>query len=248
MSGANGIVMYPVLSGLKLGERVVTSGSFLVDAETRLNPAAGSIYFGGSGGAHTNQSSVKTVRPSTPEDPEAKIQASLASMPADDRKLAQAQKFCPVLPDSRLGSMGTPVKLMVQGKPVFICCSGCTKKALANPQATLASVERLKQGATGDPTSVQGGTMPHPEETAEITAALEELSPDDRSLARQQRFCAVLNDSRLGSMGAPVKVMIEGQPVFLCCEGCQETALANPKETIATVAKLKNANRVQGVK
>jgi Cu(I)/Ag(I) efflux system membrane fusion protein len=39
---------YPVLDGLTAGERVVTNGSFNIDADTRLNPAAGSIYFGGA--------------------------------------------------------------------------------------------------------------------------------------------------------------------------------------------------------
>jgi Cu(I)/Ag(I) efflux system membrane fusion protein len=39
---------YPVVRGLRAGHRVVTEGSFNIDAETRLNPAAGSIYFGGA--------------------------------------------------------------------------------------------------------------------------------------------------------------------------------------------------------
>ena len=144
MTGDKGEVMFPVLSGVKQGDLVVTSGSFLVDAETRLNPAAGSIYFGGSGGTHATNTSVKTVRPSTPEDPDAKIHSALAKLSKEDRELAESQKFCPVLPDSRLGGMGPPVKLIVEGKPVFVCCSGCTKKAMADPKVTLETVERLK--------------------------------------------------------------------------------------------------------
>jgi Cu(I)/Ag(I) efflux system membrane fusion protein len=40
---------YPVISGVAVGDRVVAAGAFLVDAETRLNPAAAAAYFGASG-------------------------------------------------------------------------------------------------------------------------------------------------------------------------------------------------------
>ena len=40
---------YQVLRGLAPGDRVVTAGAFLLDAETRLHPAAGSAYFGATG-------------------------------------------------------------------------------------------------------------------------------------------------------------------------------------------------------
>jgi Cu(I)/Ag(I) efflux system membrane fusion protein len=145
MTGLNNEILYPVLGGLKEGEKIVTSGSFLVDAETRLNPSAGSIYFGGSSGAHNAQPVSKVVRPSTPEDPDAKIHASLGKLSPEDRKLAEAQRFCPVLSGSRLGGMGVPVKLTIEGQPVFVCCSGCTKKATSNPEETLKTVSRLKQ-------------------------------------------------------------------------------------------------------
>jgi hypothetical protein len=39
--------------------------------------------------------------------------------------------------------MGPPVKLTIEGKTVFLCCSGCRKKALSNPKETLATVEEL---------------------------------------------------------------------------------------------------------
>jgi Cu(I)/Ag(I) efflux system membrane fusion protein len=51
---------YPVLAGLSPGDQVAAAGSFLLDAETRLNPNAASAYFGASG--HTTNGD-----PSTPE-------------------------------------------------------------------------------------------------------------------------------------------------------------------------------------
>jgi hypothetical protein len=243
MTGPEGTIVYPVLRGLNHGDKVVTSGSFLVDAETRLNPAAGSIYFGGSGGSQSGRSSVTTVRPTTPDDPDAQMEAALAALSADDRALVEQQKFCPVLTDNRLGIMGTPVKVMVDGQPVFLCCSGCKEKALADPKATLANVERFKTGKpvsaearqsdTADPGALDG-------QEAEIQASLASLSPEDRRLADEQRFCPVIANSRLGSMGTPVKVNVDGQPVFLCCAGCKAKAFKDPKATLERVAQLKH--------
>jgi Cu(I)/Ag(I) efflux system membrane fusion protein len=45
---------YPVLSGLLPGDQIAAAGSFLLDAETRLNPAASSAYFGASGTSNAN--------------------------------------------------------------------------------------------------------------------------------------------------------------------------------------------------
>lgn len=50
---------YPVLSGLNPGEKIAAAGAFLIDAETRLNPAAASAYFGATGGPQ-NESSTHT--------------------------------------------------------------------------------------------------------------------------------------------------------------------------------------------
>ena len=242
MIGPGGATFYPVLQGLKKGERVVTTGSFLVDAETRLNPAAGSVYFGGSGGTQVSRST--TVRGSTPEDPDNKITSALAKLLPEDRKLAEAQRFCPILSANRLGVMGTPVKMTVKGQTVFLCCSGCTEKALANPDSTLAKVESLKAEAAKAPAeSDKSKGMQQVDEDPAIQAALQELPPEDRKLAEAQRFCPVLTENRLGVMGKPFKVMVDGEPVFLCCEGCKDDALAKPAETLAKVRQLRGATK-----
>ncbi len=41
---------FPVRKGLAAGDRVVSAGAFLVDAEARLNPGAAGTFFGASGG------------------------------------------------------------------------------------------------------------------------------------------------------------------------------------------------------
>ena len=248
MTGPDNGIYYPVLRGLSAGDLVVASGSFLVDAETRLNPAAGSIYFGGSGGSQSKKSTVTAARPSTPDDPDAKINAALAKLSPADRALAESQRFCPILRDNRLGVMGVPEKVMIEGQPVFLCCIGCKKKALADPQGTLTTVEELKASQPASPSEAKEPAVETPAESgeeADIKTALAQLSPADRRLAQSQRFCPVIPDSRLGSMGTPIKVMIDGQPVFLCCDGCKDQALEDPPATLAAVAKLKQSNSRQ---
>src|SRR5579862_6746350 len=55
-----------------------------------------------------------------------------------------------------------------------------------------------------------------------LTTNLVRLDPADRKLAEAQKFCAVENENRLGSMGVPIKLLVKDQPVFLCCKGCQK--------------------------
>jgi len=86
----------------------------------------------------------------------------------------------------------------------------------------------------------QDGSPPPPDREAKIKASLDQLDPTDRKLAEEQTYCAVETEKRLGSMGKPIKIMLEDQPVFLCCKGCEKRAKANPEKTLATVKKLKD--------
>lgn len=226
MTDDKGATFFPVLRGIEDGDRIVTSGSFLVDAETRLNPAAGSIYFGGSSGSDKSQANT-TVRPTTPEDPIAVINAALASLDPADQAIAREQKYCPVLKENELGSMGTPLRVVIDGVTFFVCCEGCIAKTKKSPKEVLASVRELrKQSGLARSAPLQEEVDP------EVEEALNSLSAEDQVSARRQKFCVVQEKSLLGSMGPPIKIEINGQSLFLCCDGCKKTALKDPAATI----------------
>lgn len=78
------------------------------------------------------------------ETSESAVSAALAKLSPDDRKLAEDQGYCANEPESPLGSMGTPIKLTVKDRTVFVCCDGCTRSVLDNPDKSLANVDQLK--------------------------------------------------------------------------------------------------------
>jgi hypothetical protein len=106
------------------------------------------------------------------------------------------------------------------------------------PRLTLAAlVSAILAGCAGGPP--QPAVSPEAKKEARIRESLARLDPKDRALAEAQQYCPIESDNRLGSMGPPVKVMVEDQPVFLCCKGCTKQALADPEKTLAKVRALK---------
>lgn len=72
-----------------------------------------------------------------------KIRAALAKLPPEDRALAEAQRLCPVT-DEPLGSMGMPIKLILKGQAVFVCCKACRADAEKDPDGMLKKVASFK--------------------------------------------------------------------------------------------------------
>jgi Cu(I)/Ag(I) efflux system membrane fusion protein len=64
------------------------------------------------------------------------ITNALASLSAEDRAAVEKQKRCPVGGEP-LGGMGTPIKVSVNGRDVFLCCEGCKDTLLENPDEFL---------------------------------------------------------------------------------------------------------------
>ncbi len=141
---------YAVIEGVLPGDRVAAAGSFLVDAETRLNPAAAATYFGASGGPQqhqhgpapaTRESTPSESPSSVPRQPSQKDLANIQKLPPADREAALRQKTCPAtgLP---LGSMGVPIKITVDGRSFFICCDHCTERANAESDRVLKQLNQ----------------------------------------------------------------------------------------------------------
>jgi membrane fusion protein, copper/silver efflux system len=64
------------------------------------------------------------------------------------------------------------------------------------------------------------------------TTVFQELAPEDRKLAEHQKLCPVTNKP-LGSMGTPARIVVSGQVVFLCCDGCEGALKREPAKYLA---------------
>ena len=68
------------------------------------------------------------------------VAEAFASLSLEDRAAAEKQKICPVS-DEPLDSMGTPIKVTVKGRDVFLCCAGCKKPIEEDPDKYLAKLD-----------------------------------------------------------------------------------------------------------
>lgn len=113
-------------SGVKHGERVATRGNFLIDSQMQLagNPSL---------------IDPSKLEPAVDGAMSEELIAALSPLSPEDRLLAETQGICPVA-ESRLGLMGTPKKVEVNGTSVFICCEACRAKLLREPDKYLAKL------------------------------------------------------------------------------------------------------------
>ena len=146
------------------------------------------------------------------------LKVTLAALTTADQSGIARQKVCPVM-GTKLGGHGTPVKVLIGDRPVYLCCKGCLGRVQKDPEVYLRKVYPAK--------SASGGQLT----VSTATAA-------DQAAIKAQRVCAVAN-SPLGGMGTPVKVTINGQSVFLCCKGCLARMQANPDLYVRKAAQLR---------
>jgi YHS domain-containing protein len=129
--------------------------------------------------------------------------------------------------DEPLGGMGTPIKVMVGDKPIYLCCKGCIKKIEAEPAKYLAMVYGNGKTSTTTASAVPPGTEQVREGIFKVVAA-------DAPFIAAQKNCPVM-DEPLDAMGGPYKVNAAGKAIYICCPGCAKKIAAEPQKWLAVL-------------
>lgn len=152
------------------------------------------------------------------------LTVTLAAITELDRPAIAKQRTC-LVTDEALGSMGTPIKVLIGGQPIYLCCKGCVSKVRKNPEFYLKK-------ARGSVQAQHGSVAPQ----IRVTQA----TANDQAAIRAQGVCPVTEED-LGSMGTPIKISIDGQALYVCCKGCVRKVEKNPKVYLAKAAQLRRA-------
>lgn len=121
----------------------------------------------GSADAPTRTAATPPATPAAPvstpaaDDEAAEVEKALAQLSPEDRAIAEKQKVC-LVAGGPLGGMGKPIKVNVKGRDVFICCKGCEKDLLENPDKYLA-----KLGPAEEKTATESTKETEPEAKGE---------------------------------------------------------------------------------
>ena len=93
-----------------------------------------------------------------------------------------------------------------------------------------------QQPAASQQAGTAGKKLDEHADDASVPDDVKKLPAGDRELAIKQKICPV-SGQPLGSMGVPGKVLVRGQPVFICCEGCRSPLLAEPDKYLVKLKK-----------
>ncbi len=192
------------------------------------------------------------------------LKVAVVALTDADRAGVARQKVCAVS-GGKLGSMGTPIKVLLGKQPLYLCCKGCIGKVQANPQAylpratptqsvwTCSMHPQIKQAQQGKCpicsmvlvplSSLSNGNANPAASKTPGTAPAKQITVStattaDQAAIAQQRVCAV-SGGKLGAMGTPLKITANGQSLFICCKGCVGKVEKRPDHYLAKAAQLR---------
>jgi hypothetical protein len=101
------------------------------------------LFFVGCQGQPSSDTTTTAPGPAT-MDTDADLRANLSQLGPEDQQRAEQQKYCPMMEGVRLGEMGRPYKVTVQGDSIFVCCKKCVLAAQNEPDRALAKIRDLR--------------------------------------------------------------------------------------------------------
>lgn len=103
-------------------------------------------------GSHTLYLCCKGCLPRVQKNPEAYLpktaavaRITSAKATAADQAAIRAQVVCPVM-GTKLGDHGTPLKVTIDGRALYLCCKGCLARVQRDPAKYLAKVSQPRSG------------------------------------------------------------------------------------------------------
>ncbi len=169
--------------------------------------------------------------------------------------------FCPVT-GQKLGAMGDPAVVEVDGREVRLCCAGCESQLRADPAGVLEKADQAiaeqqrplypmttcvvgggDLDAMGGPVELvhrnrlvrlccAGCIGKFEEDPASYIAKLNDAVVEEQKPDYPQTVCVVSGRS-LDAMDEPVDKVVAGRLVRLCCPACVEAVDAAPAEHLS---------------
>lgn len=153
-------------------------------------------------------------------------QVNVALAVQADAAAIRAQGTCPVM-NQPLGAHGRPIKVIIDGRVTFVCCEGCVD--------TLVQSHGTHPPEANGPAVTPGVVTSHNQQTLrQPTIAVGYALAVDRPAVEAQGICPVTSQ-QLGGHGTPLKVTIDSQPVFVCCQACVDKVQQDPELYVSRV-------------
>lgn len=139
--------------------------------------------------------------------------------------------------------MKTPLFLflslvLVLGSGMLLVFTGCnpTKSDSSTVAPPISEAESSSHDHMDDDHADHDSDSAGKSDMEKMAETLANFQEEDRQSAMKQHFCPVSGEM-LGTMGKPEKVEVDGQSVWICCDGCKDKLLADPEMYLAKLNK-----------
>ena len=111
------------------------------------------------------------------------LAVTVARLTQADQAGVARQRICPVM-DVQLGEDGPPIKLLVGGQPLYVCCDDC--------------VDAVRKNSERDLAMLRGGATPQGAASPALQFSVSYATAEDNAAIRAQGRCVVMTEQQLG--------------------------------------------------